>query len=59
MMAEHMLQRAVTGDPSNYTAHYFLAQVYKATGNSEGAEREMSIAIRLQEKQGVNQGRVR
>jgi tetratricopeptide (TPR) repeat protein len=59
MTAEQMLQRAVTGDPSNYTAHYFLAQVYKATGNSEAAEREMSIAIRLQEKQGVNQGRVR
>ena len=59
MMAEHMLQRAVTGDPSNYTAHYFLAQIYRATGKPEAAEREMSIAIRLQEKQGVNQGRVR
>jgi len=59
MTAEHMLQRAITGDPSNYTAHYFLAQVYKATGKPEAAEREMSIAIRLQEKQGVNQGRVR
>jgi len=59
MTAEHMLQRAITGDPSNYTAHYFLAQVYKATGKPEAAEREMSIAMRLQEKQGVNQGRVR
>lgn len=59
MTAEHMLQRAITGDPSNYTAHYFLAQVYKATGEPEAAEREMSIAIRLQEKQGVDQGRVR
>ena len=59
MTAEQMLQRAVTGDPSNYTAHYFLGQVYKATGKPEAAEREMSIAIRLQEKQGVNQGRVR
>lgn len=59
MTAEHMLQRAITGDPSNYTAHYFLAQVYKATGKPEAAEREMSIAIRLQEKQGVDRGRVR
>ena len=59
MTAEHMLQRAIAGDPSNYTAHYFLAQAYKATGKPEAAEREMSVATRLQQKQGISQGRVR
>lgn len=59
MTAERMLQRAITGDPSDYTAHYFLAQVYKAIGKPEAAEREMSIATRLQQKQGMSQGRLR
>jgi len=59
MTAERVLQRAIAVDSGNYTAHYFLGQVYKATGKSEAAEREMSIATRLQQKQGMSQGRVR
>lgn len=59
LSAEHTLQRAIAGDPGNYTAHYFLAQVYKAMERPEAAEREMSIATRLQQKQGISQGRVR
>ena len=57
--AERTLQRAIAGDPSNYTAHYFLAQVYKAMEKPEAAEREMGIATRLQQKQGISQGRLR
>jgi tetratricopeptide (TPR) repeat protein len=59
MTAERMLQRAITVDSGNYTAHYFLGQVYKAMGKAEAAEREMSIATRLQQKQAMSQGRVR
>ena len=59
LSAEHTLQHAITDDAGNYTAHYFLAQVYKAMEKPEAAEREMGIATRLQQKQGMSQGRVR
>jgi tetratricopeptide (TPR) repeat protein len=59
LSAEHTLQHAIANDPGNYTAHYFLAQVYKAMEKLEAAEREMGIATRLQQKQGISQGRVR
>lgn len=59
LSAEHTLQHAIANDPGNYTAHYFLAQVYKAMEKPEAAEREMGIASRLQQKQGISRGRVR
>ena len=59
LSAEHTLQHAIADDPGNYTAHYFLAQVYKAMDKPEAAEREMDIATRLQQKQGISQGHVR
>jgi tetratricopeptide (TPR) repeat protein len=59
MTADRMLQRAITVESGNYTAHYFLGQVYKVMGKLEAAEHEMSIATRLQQKQGMSQARVR
>jgi Tfp pilus assembly protein PilF len=56
-LAEKNLHRAVNLDPSSYTAHYFLGQLYRNQGRAEAAEREMKAAARIQQLQASNPGR--
>jgi cytochrome c-type biogenesis protein CcmH/NrfG len=46
--AEGMLKRAIQFDPNNKSAHYMLGQVYQQTGRAEDAQREFTLAEKLQ-----------
>jgi len=56
-LAEQSLLRASNLDPSSYTAHYFLGQLYRDQGRLEAARREMKAAARIQQSQGAGVGR--
>jgi tetratricopeptide (TPR) repeat protein len=49
-----VMQRAISIDPNNYTAHHLLSQAYRETGQSELAEREMKIAARLEQQRAAS-----
>lgn len=50
IQALHYLDHAVRMDANNYIAHHLLGQAYKATGNIEGANRELRLAVELQHR---------
>src|SRR6266700_3846242 len=43
-LAEKNLRDAIHLDPSSYTAHYFLGQLYRSEGKMEAAEQELKAA---------------
>lgn len=46
-----LLKESVKLDPSNRPAHYLLAQIYKAQGNTQAAARELAVVQDLARKQ--------
>jgi tetratricopeptide (TPR) repeat protein len=50
-LAEHSLQQGIAMQPGNYTAHYFLGQLYRETGRFEAAAREMRISAEIQNRE--------
>jgi tetratricopeptide (TPR) repeat protein len=52
-LAIGFLQRALTLDPKNYYAHYFLGRAYQQSGRSEEARREIELtkSLRTQKNQ--------
>ncbi len=50
IQALQYLARAVRMDPSNYITHNLLGQAYKATGQTEAANREFKTVVQLQHR---------
>jgi hypothetical protein len=46
-------------DSDNYTAHYFLGQLYRELGKTAAAERELKTAAHIQQLQAQNAPRIR
>jgi tetratricopeptide (TPR) repeat protein len=47
--ALELLERSVKLDPSNRAAHYLLAQIYRACGRQQDADRALAVVNRLSE----------
>jgi tetratricopeptide (TPR) repeat protein len=50
-MAERSLQQGIALEPGNYTAHYFLGQLYREMGRPDAAVREMRISAEIQKRE--------
>jgi Flp pilus assembly protein TadD len=50
-LAVRALQRALSMDPNNPIAHHLLGQAYRDMGRNEDADRELSAAGQLEERQ--------